>query len=124
MKRLFTTLCAALLCGILGASAQPATGHRTPRPGHFAFGPGTTVAADAALQPLARYLAEYLGSEVRNDRTGDGAVVLTLDPPAGDESPEAYRLEITTEHIRIGGNTYGGVFNGVQALLRLLPPDV
>ena len=124
MKQALTTLCLLLCGGLSLASAQPATGHRTPRPGHFAFGPGTTVAADAALQPLARYLAEYLGCEVRNDRTGNGAVVLTLDTPDGDENEEAYRLEITTEHIRIGGGTYGGVFNGVQALLRLLPSDV
>ena len=127
MKRLLTTLCAALLCGFFYASAQPASGHRTPCPGRFTFSPATTIAADGALQPLARYLAEYLGCEVRNDVTGDGAVVLTLDAaerPGDAVQAEAYRLEITPEHIRIGGNAYGGVFNGVQALLRMLPPEV
>lgn len=52
-----------------------------------------------------------------------GAVVLTLDAADGG-NPEAYRLDITPEYIRIGGSTYGGVFNGVQQLFRLLPPEV
>ena len=85
--------------------------------------PRTTVAADSGLQPLARYAAEYLGCEVRNGVAGNGAVVLTLDAADGG-NPEAYRLDITPEYIRIGGSTYGGVFNGVQQLFRLLPPEV
>ena len=128
MKRLLTTLCAALCGGLLLAAAQPADGDRTPLPGSFVFGPGTTIAADEGLEPLARYLADHLGCGIRNDRTGDGAVVLTLDQAAGDRpggvEAEAYRLEIASGHIRIGGNGYGGVFNGIQALLRQLPPEV
>ncbi len=124
MKQQLLTLCAALLGGIYSLVAQPATGDRTPLPGHFAFGPETTIAADEALMPLAAYLSEYLGCGIRNEMTGDGAVVLTVDAVSGDESPEAYQLEIMPEHIRIGGNTYGGVFNGIQALLRLLPAEV
>ena len=49
--------------------------------------------------------------------------MLTLDAADGG-NPEAYRLDITPEYIRIGGSTYGGVFNGVQQLFRLLPPEV
>lgn len=183
MKRPFMLLGAVLLFGTsLSISAQPAAGERTSRPGRFTFGPGTTIAADEALMPLAEYLAGYLGCEIRNGVTGDGVVVLTLDAaaptreerfaagtstaespeasegrerPAGedpffsDDDPaaegegpaatlrcmkitpacddlarEAYRLEITPEHIRIGGVAYGGVFNGIQALFRLLPPEI
>lgn len=123
MKLRFPLLLAALLWGLLFASAQPAPKKTTPRSGHFTFGPGTTVAADSGLQPLARYAAEYLGCEVRNGVAGNGAVVLTLDAADGG-NPEAYRLDITPEYIRIGGSTYGGVFNGVQQLFRLLPPEV
>ena len=123
MKLRFPLLLAALLWGLLFASAQPAPKKTTPRAGHFTFGPGTTVAADSGLQPLARYAAEYLGCEVRNGVAGNGAVVLTLDAADGG-NPEAYRLDITPEYIRIGGSTYGGVFNGVQQLFRLLPPEV
>jgi len=123
MKLRFPLLLAALLWGLLFASAQPAPKKTTLRAGHFTFGPGTTVAADSGLQPLARYAAEYLGCEVRNGVAGNGAVVLTLDAADGG-NPEAYRLDITPEYIRIGGSTYGGVFNGVQQLFRLLPPEV
>lgn len=123
MKLRFPLLLAALLWRLLFASAQPAPKKTTPRSGHFTFGPGTTVAADSGLQPLARYAAEYLGCEVRNGVAGNGAVVLTLDAADGG-NPEAYRLDITPEYIRIGGSTYGGVFNGVQQLFRLLPPEV
>mgnify|MGYP002579035583 FL=1 len=123
MKLRFPLLLAALLWGLLFASAQPAPKKTTPRAGHFTFGPGTTVAADSGLQPLARYAAEYLGCEVRNGVAGNGAVVLTLDAADGG-NPEAYRLDITPEYIRIGGSTYGGVFNGVQQLFRLLPPEI
>lgn len=123
MKLRFPLLLAALLWGLLFASAQPAPKKTTPRAGHFTFGPGTTVAADSGLQPLARYAAEYLGCEVHNGVAGNGAVVLTLDAADGG-NPEAYRLDITPEYIRIGGSTYGGVFNGVQQLFRLLPPEI
>ena len=126
MKLPFSTLLAALLWGLLSVSAQPAPKKTAPRAGHFTFGPGTTVAADAELQSLAAYAAEYLGCEVRNGVAGDGAVVLTLDAADGEasEASEAYMLDITPEYIRIGGSTRGGVFNGLQQLFRLLPPEV
>ena len=135
MKQTLLLLGAVLLGGLFTLDAQPAQGNRTPLPGSFTFDASTTIAADEELQPLAEYLARYLGCTIRNDVTGDGAITLTLDaaatPAATAEDPqtaataaEAYRLEILPEHIRIGGERYGGVFNGIQALFRLLPPEV
>ena len=126
MKLRFPLLLAALLGGLLSASAQPAPKKTTPRAGHFTFGPRTTIAADSELLPLARYAAEYLGCELRNGVAGDGAVVLPLDAADGEasEAPEGFILDIAPDHIRIGGPTYGGVFNGLQQLFRLLPPEV
>ncbi len=126
MKLPFSTLLAALLWGLLSVSAQPVPKKTAPRAGHFTFGPGTTVVADAELQSLAAYAAEYLGCEVRTGVAGDGAVVLTLDAADGEtsEASEAYILDITPEYIRIGGSTRSGVFNGLQQLFRLLPPEV
>lgn len=46
------------------------------------------------------------------DRSGPGAAA------------ESYRLEITPDHITVRGADYGGVFNGLQALFRLLPPEI
>lgn len=109
-----------LLC-FVPAAAQPASGPMTPGEGRFVFSAATTLAADEALLPLAEYAADYLGCRVRQDATGTSAVVLTLEPgPAS----EACRLEITPRYIRIGATSPGGVFNGLQALFRLLPPDI
>ena len=135
MKRTLLLLGAVLLGGLFSLDAQPAQGSRTPRPGHFTFDSGTTIAADRELQPLAEYLARYLGCELRNGVTGDGVITLTLDAPAAADAAtadtsdaelraEGYRLEIAPNHLRIGGESYGGVFNGIQALFRLLPPEV
>lgn len=114
-------LTAFLLLLAVSAAAQPAPGRMTPRKGLFEFGPATAVTADEALLPLARYAAEYLGCMTDPVRTGAGAVALTLDP---GEPSEEYLLEIEPDHIRIGATTPGGVFNGLQALFRLLPPEI
>ena len=37
---------------------------------------------------------------------------------------EAFRLDVRPAGIEIAGGGYGGVFNGIQALFRLLPPEV
>ena len=125
--RIFLLL--ALLGGaVCGGMAQPAPRETHSRPGSFVFQPGTAISADEALQPLAQYAAEYLGYPVRREVTGDGAIVLTLEDTdsAADSllSPESYTLEIAADHIRINAATSGGVFNGLQELFRLLPPEV
>jgi hexosaminidase len=66
------------------------------------------------LVPLSGYLAEYLPA---------GNVALTLD--AAMELPaEGYRLEVSRKRITITGRDYGGVWNGIQTLLQLFPPEV
>ncbi|MDE6711159.1 MAG: beta-N-acetylhexosaminidase, partial [Alistipes sp.] len=110
-----------LLLLAASAVAQPAPGPRTPGEGEFVFSQATTLAADEALLPLAEYAAEYLGCKIRQDAAGQSTVALTLDP--GTPS-EGYLLEIGPDRIRIGATSPGGVFNGLQALFRLLPPEV
>lgn len=112
-----------LLLGCLCATAQPAPRSLTPRTGAFRFGPAATIAADRALLPLARYAAEYLGCPVQERMAGDRTVALVLDGAASD-SPEAYRLDIAPDRIVVRATTPGGVFNGLQQLFRLLPPEI
>ena len=123
MKLRLLILLTTALCGLCTAAAQPAPEKTTPREAIFTFGPGTTISADRELAPLAEYAAEYLGCGVRNGMAGEGSVVLTLDAPDGEPS-EAYTLDIAPDHIQIGSSTCGGVFNGLQQLFRLLPPEV
>ncbi len=66
------------------------------------------------LSPLADHLAGILPA---------GRVRLTLDAPAGLPA-EGYRLEVSPERITIAGCDYGGVWNGIQTLLQLLPAEV
>ena len=37
---------------------------------------------------------------------------------------ESYRLTVTPQGVQVVGADYGGVFNGLQTLLQLLPPEV
>lgn len=122
MKSGLSILC-ALLCSALSAAAQPAPRRIEPRAGQFVFGSSVAIAADPSLHPLADYAAEHLGCRVCHTRTGSGAVVLTVDART-DPSPEGYRLDIAPDRIAIEGSTYGGVFNGLQQLFRMLPPEV
>ena len=120
MKRSFL---AVLLLSALSVSAQPAGGRQTPLKGSFTFSEQTTLAADEGLQQLADYAAPYLGCPIERELSGDGCITLVLDAE-GEIPAEGYRLEITPDHIAIRSSDYGGAFNGVQALFRMLPPEV
>jgi hypothetical protein len=49
----------------------------------------------------------------------NGLRLLIGDPQAGDESPEAYRLEVKDDHIAITGRTGLGVLGGLRTLAQL-----
>ena len=119
MTKLRLTILA--LCLAAGAHAQPADAPLTPTGGEFTLGPSMTLVADEGLLPLAEYAAEYLKCPV--ERPADGVLSLLIDP-APEAAAESYRLEITPDHITVRGADYGGVFNGLQALFRLLPPEI
>ncbi len=108
----------------VAAAAQPAPGNRTAAPGDFRFRSGTTIGCDEALLPLAAYLSEYLGYPVENRQTGDGDILLVVNRAAAEGDAEAFRLDISPDAVVIDGPTPGGIFNGIQALFRLLPPEV
>ncbi|WP_418991391.1 beta-N-acetylhexosaminidase [Alistipes sp.] len=122
MKLRILILLAALFAGLDQAHAQPAPACRTDREGAFELTRQTAICFEKGLAPLADYLLEHTNVETASDRiSSDPAVVLETDPALADE---AYRLDIGTERIRITGGGYGGVFNGIQTLLRELPPEV
>lgn len=112
----------ATLCGLFSATAQPAAGRHTSRPGVYAITPQTALSYESGLAPLADYLRSYIDVGTTGERmSADRAIVLSTDTTLGGE---AYRLTVGTDHIEIAGGTYGGVFNGIQALFRMLPPEV
>ena len=121
MTKLRLTILA--LCLAAGAHAQPADAPLTPTGGEFTLGPSMTLVADEGLLPLAEYAAEYLKCPVERQAAADGVLSLLIDP-VPEAAAESYRLEITPDHITVRGADYGGVFNGLQALFRLLPPEI
>lgn len=122
MRRLFLLLLPLLpLAG--SASVIPTPRTVTAGEGSFVFTSATTIAADAPLRRLADRLAHRLQRPVVQGCTGDGTVVLILDP--GAEIPaEGYELTVAPDRIVIRSSDYGGAFYGVQTLLQLLPPEV
>ncbi len=83
------------------------------------------------LMQLAGYLASYLPGcrpicsmgTYNNYSRMNNHIYLEIDE--GMHIPaEGYRMSVTANRIRICGKDYGGVFNGIQTLLQLLPPEV
>lgn len=106
---------AALLCSLAPACSQ------TP-PDRCTITPRTAVRFEAQLEPLAGYLADHLN--VKPDAksiSDDNAIRLTTDSTL---DAEAFRLEVKRQGVTIAGGGYGGVFNGIQELFRLLPAEV
>ncbi|AZM46312.1 beta-N-acetylhexosaminidase [Streptomyces sp. WAC 06738] len=105
----------------------PTPSRSSPRPGSYALGPDTPLhVADPALTPVARVLREQLlpgtGCTLPPGRGGIELALagdLAADPGAG---PEAYRLTIGPDGIRIAAGGPAGAFYGVQTLRQLLPP--
>ncbi len=122
--KLRVILCCAALAATLSAVAQPAAPNSATTADCFTFSAATSISCDTELLPQAEYLAEYLGYPIYRRLTGAGAVVLTLNAPAEGDNPEAFSIGITPEAIVIESTSPAGSFNGIQALFRLLPPEI
>ena len=119
--RLLILLWAALL-GSLPVRSQPTPVRQHALPGSCTLTPQMWLCCDRTLLPQADYLRRYLDlSPADCSMSADEAVVLRLDPAL---AAEGYRLTVSPQRIEIAGGTAGGVFYGIQALLRLLPAGV
>lgn len=109
------------ICHLITAYSQPAPARQTPSGGSCTITPATMLCHETALAPLANYLSDYLPLEASDAMSSDEVIVLSTDPTL---AAEAYRLTVGPQRIEITGGAYGGVFNGIQTLLRLLPAEV
>ena len=80
----------------------------------------TTIYCDEALKRAADYLQLYIPIE-RAKGKGKNSIRLMLDKKLGKEE---YSLKANKNGVEIRGGDYGGVFNGIQSLLQLLPHAV
>ena len=85
--------------------------------GRFTINEQTALICDKEVEKVGEYLRLYLPLEGINGE-GENSIRLTIDSTLGNE---AYLLCIDEKGVKICGGDYGGVFNGVQSLLQLLP---
>lgn len=115
MKSICPTFLVLLCCTLLPACSRP-------MPDRCALTSSTRVQFDPELAPLAEYLTAYLPVTLApNDANRNDAIRLRIDTAL---SAEAFRLEIDASGITLAGADYGGVFNGIQALFRSMPPEI
>ncbi|GGP87727.1 family 20 glycosylhydrolase [Streptosporangium pseudovulgare] len=133
-----TTTAAELSVRVVGRSALPAV---IPAPTSMAAGPGpgfelkpdTPILTDAATREQGAYLASILapatgfhlaaGPMVKGVGKKPAAVTLSAAGSA-DLGEQGYTLTADHKGVLITGHTAEGVFNGVQTLRQLLPPQI
>jgi hexosaminidase len=95
-------------------------------PGLFRLDQATIIEAAPDLYAVARLLRDQLSAStgyplnVLEKSQGQNTIVLALDTAF---APEAYRLSVTPQSIRIAGSSAAGIFHGTQTLRQLLPPS-
>ncbi|MEV4217458.1 beta-N-acetylhexosaminidase [Nonomuraea sp. NPDC049725] len=91
-------------------------------PGRFVLGPDTALAADPALRAAAAWLRSEIGPVTGGDlppaAPGPGTITLAL----ADLPPEAYRLTVGEDGVRIAAGGPAGAFYAAQTLRQLMPP--
>ncbi len=103
--------------------------------GYFELKANAVVGINPAakdLQPVAQYLADLLnpatGFNITVKATGElptsNYILLETALPSDFQGPEAYRLEITKENIKLSAGTPEGIFRGIQTLRQLLPAAI
>ena len=87
--------------------------------GRFTINEQTAVLGDKGLERAAEYLRLYVPTtQIKGKK--NNTIRLTIDKKLGREE---YTLSVSKKGIVIGGGDYGGVFNGIQTLLQLLPHE-
>lgn len=100
--------------------------------GVFRLDDGVRILYEPQLERAAVYLNRYLplrcvcgypawARRLSSNGEAGPAIYLGIDRTLAEEE---YRLEIGPSGIVVAGGAYGGVFNGMQTLLQLLPPEV
>ncbi|MCM1300731.1 MAG: beta-N-acetylhexosaminidase [Bacteroides cellulosilyticus] len=110
----------AFILLVLGSNLFPACSRTLPE--RCVIGPSSRIICTSELKPVSEYLAQYLPAPSATKVPDTNAVIrLAIDTALANE---AFRLEIQPTDVSVTGGGYGGVFNGVQALFRLMPPEI
>ena len=85
--------------------------------GTFEINPQTALLCSSQVEGVATYLQRYIPL-MRRGAAEHNFLRLEVDKSL---KKDAYKLSITIDGITITGDGYGGVFNGVQSLLQMIP---
>ncbi len=88
--------------------------------GRFTINERTAIICDKEVADAADYLRLYIPVE-RTKGNQSNAIHLILDKKLGSEE---YSLSIGKKGVEVRGGDYGGVFNGIQSFLQLLPHTI
>ena len=129
MKRLLVIIATLFVAVCVGDTISPRVAiipqpiSITEHSNFFCIKISTTLVCEAEeLAPIANYTCEYIAVQgVVNNAPQSNYIVLALDKSL---EKEEYKLVVSDSSIKITGGSYGGVFNGVQTLLQLLPSEV
>ncbi|GAA1984389.1 beta-N-acetylhexosaminidase [Catenulispora subtropica] len=99
----------------------PRPAEYTALPGEFVLGPALNLLAGPGAQRAGALLAEYLGADRVRAAVGP-PVILRVDADA-HEHPQGYELVVEPEQVTLAAPSEAGLFNGVQTLRQLLPPE-
>ena len=120
-----------LLFFILSVFAlSSATAQIIPQPKSESYGEGSftitnksCLVYNSAARESALYLLNYLPFKqiLSSTKVMAGDIELSINRYLDEEG---YRLIVDKENIRIIGGSNAGVFNGIQTLLQLLPPQI
>lgn len=88
--------------------------------GQFIIDERTSLVCDEKFSKAGEYLRKYLPLQTKKKKR-NRSIRLFYDEKFGEE---AYSLIVNAKGIEIRGGDYGGIFNGIQSLLQILPPMV
>lgn len=136
MKLKLLTICVLTsLSSAFGSTIVPKPVSEAPASGKFRLsGSSEIIYNNEQLAPLAGYLKEYLDpavgatltTELRDEqpiKAKSGQILLLLDPSL-DTPAEGYNLKVSRQAVTLTGKDYGGVFNGIETLLQLMPTEI
>ena len=88
--------------------------------GRFTINEETSIICDKGFEKAADYLRIYIPIE-KTKGGNNNSIKLIFDKEMGKEE---YSLTVNKKGVAICANDYGGIFNGIQSLLQLLPHRV
>ena len=123
MKKLLFFILSTLTLGSVTAQIVPQPKSESYGDGTFTISNKSCLVYNSTVRESALYLLNYIPFKqiLSSTKVMAGDIELSINRYLDEEG---YRLIVDKDNIRIIGGSNAGVFNGIQTLLQLLPPQV